>query len=52
VSIKAIAYYRTSSAANAGEDKDSLARQQLAVETFAKRSGYEIVETLASRRSL
>ena len=45
MSIKAIAYYRTSSAANAGEDKDSLARQRLAVETFAKRSGYEIIET-------
>jgi DNA invertase Pin-like site-specific DNA recombinase len=44
VSIKAIAYYRTSSAANVGQDKDSLARQRQTVETFAKRSRYEIVE--------
>jgi DNA invertase Pin-like site-specific DNA recombinase len=42
---KAIAYYRTSSAANVGSDKDSEARQRLAVEAFAKRSGYEIVES-------
>lgn len=42
---KAIAYYRTSSAANVGEDKDSLARQRVAVEAFAKRAGYEIIET-------
>jgi DNA invertase Pin-like site-specific DNA recombinase len=42
---KAIAYYRTSSAANVGEDKDSLARQQLAVETFAARAGYELTES-------
>jgi DNA invertase Pin-like site-specific DNA recombinase len=40
---KAIAYYRTSSAANVGEDKDSQTRQRLAVEAFAKRAGYEIV---------
>jgi DNA invertase Pin-like site-specific DNA recombinase len=42
---KAIAYYRTSSATNVGPDKDSLARQRLAVEAFAKRTGYEIVES-------
>jgi DNA invertase Pin-like site-specific DNA recombinase len=42
---KAIAYYRTSSAANVGPDKDSEARQRLAVETFAGRAGYEIVES-------
>jgi DNA invertase Pin-like site-specific DNA recombinase len=42
---KAIAYYRTSSAANVGPDKDSEARQRLAVETFARRAGYEIVES-------
>ena len=33
---KAIAYYRTSSAANVGDDKDSLASQRVAVEAFAK----------------
>jgi DNA invertase Pin-like site-specific DNA recombinase len=40
---KAIAYYRTSSATNVGEDKDSEARQKRAVEAYAKRAGYEIV---------
>jgi DNA invertase Pin-like site-specific DNA recombinase len=43
--MKAIAYYRTSSAANIGEDKDSLTRQNVAVEAYAKRAGYTIVET-------
>jgi DNA invertase Pin-like site-specific DNA recombinase len=43
--MKAIAYYRTSSAANVGEDKDSQTRQRLAVETFAKSAGYEIVDS-------
>jgi DNA invertase Pin-like site-specific DNA recombinase len=42
---KAIAYYRTSSAANVGDDKDSLARQRVAVEAFARTAGYEIVES-------
>ena len=42
---KAIAYYRTSSATNVGDDKDSLARQQVAVKAYAKRAGYEIVES-------
>lgn len=32
---KAFAYYRTSSATNVGEDKDSYARQKSAVETYA-----------------
>jgi DNA invertase Pin-like site-specific DNA recombinase len=43
MSTKAIAYYRTSSATNVGEDKDSEARQKRAVEAYAKRAGYEIV---------
>jgi DNA invertase Pin-like site-specific DNA recombinase len=42
--IKAIAYYRTSSATNVGEDKDSLTRQRVAVERFAKQAGYTIAE--------
>ena len=42
---KAIAYYRTSSAANVGEDKDSLARQRLAVEKYAASAGYSIAES-------
>ena len=39
----AVAYYRTSSAANVGEDKDSLRRQQEAVEAYARREKIEIV---------
>ena len=34
--IKANAYFRTSSATNVGEDKDTLKRQREAVSTFAK----------------
>jgi DNA invertase Pin-like site-specific DNA recombinase len=40
---KAVAYYRTSSASNVGEDRDSLARQKAAVEAYASRAGVEIV---------
>jgi DNA invertase Pin-like site-specific DNA recombinase len=43
---KAIAYYRTSSAANVGEDKDSLTRQQIAVERYAKQAGYSITDSV------
>jgi DNA invertase Pin-like site-specific DNA recombinase len=39
----AVAYFRTSSAANVGEDKDSLKRQRGTVGTFAGRHGYELV---------
>jgi DNA invertase Pin-like site-specific DNA recombinase len=39
----AIAYSRTSSAANVGADKDSDRRQRVAIEAFAKRAGYELV---------
>jgi DNA invertase Pin-like site-specific DNA recombinase len=42
---KAVAYYRTSSMSNVGEDKDSLKRQQRAVETYAKCNKVEIVFT-------
>src|SRR5687767_7445139 len=42
--IKALAYFRTSSAANVGADKDSEKRQREAVTSFARRNGYEIVE--------
>jgi DNA invertase Pin-like site-specific DNA recombinase len=41
--IPAIAYLRTSSAANVGADKDSEKRQRDAIQGFARRSGYEIV---------
>jgi DNA invertase Pin-like site-specific DNA recombinase len=40
----AVAYYRTSSATNVGQDKDSLRRQQSAVKAFAHAHGYEIVK--------
>ena len=40
---KAIAYFRTSSATNVGEAKDTLKRQREAVSTFAKAAGYEVI---------
>jgi DNA invertase Pin-like site-specific DNA recombinase len=36
---RAVAYLRTSSAANVGADKDSDKRQRAAIEAFAKRAG-------------
>jgi DNA invertase Pin-like site-specific DNA recombinase len=39
----AVAYFRTSSATNVGQDKDSLARQEAAVRSYAKRNDIEIV---------
>jgi DNA invertase Pin-like site-specific DNA recombinase len=41
---KAVAYLRTSSAANVGPDKDSDKRQRAAIDAFAQAAGYEIVE--------
>lgn len=41
---KAIGYLRTSSAANVGADKDSDKRQRAAIEAFATRAGFEIVD--------
>ena len=43
--IPAIAYLRTSSAANVGADKDSDARQLEAINRFAAANGYEIMAT-------
>lgn len=40
----AIGYTRTSSAANVGEDKDSVARQRQAIQAYANRAGYRIEE--------
>jgi DNA invertase Pin-like site-specific DNA recombinase len=45
ISSKAVAYLRTSSAANTGPDKDSEWRQRGAIEAFARAAGYEIVES-------
>jgi len=45
--IPAVGYLRTSSATNVGEGKDSEKRQRVAVERFAKASGFEVVEWFA-----
>ncbi len=42
---KAVAYLRTSSAANVGADKDSEKRQRAAIDAFAKAAGFEIVDS-------
>jgi DNA invertase Pin-like site-specific DNA recombinase len=41
--MQALAYLRTSSAANVGADKDSDKRQRQAIRTFAEHAGFEIV---------
>jgi DNA invertase Pin-like site-specific DNA recombinase len=41
---KAVAYMRTSSATNAGTDKDSEKRQRAAIQAYASRNGIEIVD--------
>ena len=48
----ALAYLRTSSAANVGTDKDSEKRQRNAIQGFAERSGFAIVEEFLRRRRL
>lgn len=42
---EAVAYLRTSSAANVGPDKDSEHRQREAIERYAKHGGFTVVET-------
>jgi DNA invertase Pin-like site-specific DNA recombinase len=42
--IKAVAYMRTSSAANVGVDKDSEQRQRVAIEKYASHNGIVIVD--------
>ena len=44
-SITAVAYLRTSSAANVGADKDSEKRQRAAIDAFARAAGYAIVDS-------
>jgi DNA invertase Pin-like site-specific DNA recombinase len=41
--VEAVAYIRTSSAANVGADKDSDKRQRAAIQAFAKAAGYEVL---------
>lgn len=43
--VEAVAYLRTSSATNVGPDKDSDKRQRQAIEAYAKRAGYAIVDS-------
>ncbi|QIO68315.1 recombinase family protein [Rhizobium leguminosarum bv. trifolii] len=45
VNTKAVAYLRTSSAANVGADKDSERRQREAISVFAEGAGYEVVDS-------
>jgi DNA invertase Pin-like site-specific DNA recombinase len=42
--VKAVAYIRTSSAANVGAEKDSDRRQRQAITAFAERAGLELVD--------
>ena len=42
--VEAVAYIRTSSAANVGSDKDSDKRQRAAIGGYAKRAGFALVE--------
>jgi DNA invertase Pin-like site-specific DNA recombinase len=44
VRTPAVAYLRTSSAANVGVDKDSEHRQRAAIQSYAKRTAFEIVD--------
>ena len=44
--VEAVAYIRTSSAANVGADKDSDKRQRAAIDGFAKRAGFVIIRGL------
>jgi hypothetical protein len=46
----AVAYLRTSSAANVGADKDSDRRQREAIAAFASRAGYELVGEFTTQR--
>jgi DNA invertase Pin-like site-specific DNA recombinase len=45
ITRKAVAYLRTSSAANVGPDKDSDKRQLAAISAFATANGYEVLES-------
>jgi hypothetical protein len=43
--VQAVAYLRTSSAANVGADKDSEKRQRAAIEAYARAAGFTIVDS-------
>src|SRR5262249_8496987 len=42
--VEAVAYLRTSSAANVAADKDSDKRQRAAIDAFARRAGFTLVD--------
>jgi DNA invertase Pin-like site-specific DNA recombinase len=42
--VPALAYLRTSSAANVGADKDSDRRQREAIQSYAKHAGFELID--------
>lgn len=42
MTTRAVAYYRTSSAANVGDDKDSMQRQDVAVQSYAQPRGIDV----------
>jgi hypothetical protein len=42
--VEAVAYMRTSSASDVGADKDPEQRQRAAIEGYAKRAGYVVVD--------
>src|SRR5262245_2416281 len=44
IRIPAVAYLRTSSAANVGVDRDSERRQRAAIQIFAKRAGFDVAD--------
>jgi DNA invertase Pin-like site-specific DNA recombinase len=44
IKTAAVAYLRTSSAQNVGEDKDSAKRQRLAIAGYAGRAGYDLID--------
>jgi DNA invertase Pin-like site-specific DNA recombinase len=46
---EAVAYLRTSSAANVGEDKDSAKRQRAAIERYARGASVEIVDEFSDQ---
>jgi DNA invertase Pin-like site-specific DNA recombinase len=47
--IEAVAYIRTSSATNVGADKDSEPRQRRAIEGYAKRAGFALVDEFSDQ---
>jgi DNA invertase Pin-like site-specific DNA recombinase len=47
--VEAVAYIRTSSATNVGAEKDSDTRQRAAIEGYARRAGYVLVDEFADQ---